>query len=229
MNQAAIARSSLSLLEAMQSLPLIAILRGIHPQEVRDAALSLYAAGFRIIEIPLNSPSAFTSLEILRDCLPSDALHGAGTVLRLEEVFRLHALGAKLVVMPHADREIIQAAKAAGMICIPGVSSLTEAFAALSAGADGLKLYPAELISSPVLKSMRAVLPSQAAVFPVGGIDGSNMSQYLQAGASGFGIGGSLYRPGMPLPELALRAQALIQAYRNAMDELHPERIVRSN
>lgn len=209
-------RYSLHLQTALHHLPLIAILRGIRPAEVEHIALSLYRQGFRLIEVPLNSPDALRSIEILRDCLPADALFGAGTVTQLSEVFELHQRQANLVVMPHADLSIVRAAKAAKMICIPGISSVTEAFAALQAGADALKLYPAELITAPVLKAMRTVLSATPSLFPVGGIGADNMVAYLKAGASGFGLGNSLYRPGMSVSELEARAQELIQAWQQA-------------
>ncbi|MBC3872510.1 2-dehydro-3-deoxy-6-phosphogalactonate aldolase [Undibacterium flavidum] len=208
--------TSLHLQTAVKHLPLIAILRGIRPAEVESVALSLYRQGFRLIEVPLTSPEALRSIAILRDCLPADALFGAGTVTQLRDVFHLRDLQANLVVMPHVDLEIVRAAKAADMICIPGVSSVTEAFAALQAGADALKLYPAELISAPVLKAMRTVLSSTPYLFPVGGIGLDNMDAYLQAGASGFGLGGSLYSAGMSLVEVENRAAGLIQAWHSA-------------
>lgn len=208
--------TSLHLQTAVKHLPLIAILRGIRPAEVEAVALGLYRQGFRLIEVPLTSPEALQSIAILRDCLPADALFGAGTVTQLRDVFHLRDLQANLVVMPHADLEIVRAAKAANMICIPGVSSVTEAFAALQAGADALKLYPAELISAPVLKAMRTVLSATPYLFPVGGIGMDNMDAYLQAGASGFGLGGSLYSAGMTLAEVESRAAGLIQAWHSA-------------
>ncbi len=140
----------------MRTLPLIAILRGIKPIESEAVAAALHAAGFRLIEIPLNSPDPFDSIARVRRALPSDALVGAGTVLRTDDVERLRAAGGELIVMPHADQAVIRAAKAAGLVCVPGVATPTEAFAALDAGADALKLFPAELISPPVLKAMRA-------------------------------------------------------------------------
>lgn len=208
--------SSLYLQTAISQLPLIAILRGIRPAEVEAVALSLYRQGFRLIEVPLTSPEALRSIAILRDCLPADALFGAGTVTQLRDVFQLRDLQANLVVMPHADLEIVRAAKAADMICIPGVSSVTEAFAALQAGADALKLYPAELISAPVLKAMRTVLSTTPYLFPVGGIAQDNMGAYVQAGASGFGLGNSLYSAGMTVEEVESRAAGLIQAWHSA-------------
>ncbi|MFZ6819396.1 2-dehydro-3-deoxy-6-phosphogalactonate aldolase [Undibacterium sp. Ji22W] len=221
--------SSFYLKTAISQLPLIAILRGIRPAEVESVALSLYRQGFRLIEVPLASPEALRSIAILRDCLPADALFGAGTVTQLSDVFHLRDLQANLVVMPHADVRLVRAIKAADMICIPGVSSVTEAFAALQAGADALKLYPAELISASVLKAMRTVLSARPYLFPVGGIAPDNMCAYWRAGASGFGLGGSLYSAGMTVTEVERRAEGLIQAWHSACDAVGERVEVASN
>lgn len=205
---------------ALRHLPLIAILRGIRPTEVEPVAQTLYEQGFRLVEIPLSSPDAYASIDILGRCLPADALFGAGTVTQLSEVFRLRELQASLVVMPHADTALIQASKAAGMTCVPGVSSVTEAFAALNAGADALKLYPAELITAPVVKAMRTVLSGTPRLFPVGGIDQHNMTAYLQAGASGFGLGSRLYTADMSIAELEARARSLVRAWHDSCHQI---------
>lgn len=191
---------------AIAALPLVAILRGLAPAEAEQAADVLYGSGFRLIEVPLNSPDPFTSIEKMRRRLPADALVGAGTVLDVSDVGRLVALDADLVIMPHADTEVIRAAAKAELICLPGVVSPTEAFAALKAGARGLKLFPAELVSPAALKAMRAVLPKTVPVFPVGGITPDNQGDFLKAGANGFGLGSALYRPGMSIEELEKKA-----------------------
>lgn len=147
---------------AFASLPLVAILRGLRPQEAEDIGAALYAAGFRLIEVPLNSPEPFDSIARLARSLPADAVIGAGTVLQVEDVARVRDAGGQLIVMPHADVEVIRAAKAAGMYCVPGVATPTEAFAASKAGADALKLFPAELVTPAIVKAMRAVLPPRA-------------------------------------------------------------------
>ena len=198
---------------AFAALPLVAILRGLTPAEAVPAANALYDAGFRLIEVPLNSPDPFVSIEAIRRALPQDALVGAGTVLALDQVDRLAAIGADLVVMPHADTAIIRAAKSRSMICVPGVATATEAFAALAAGADALKLFPAEQITPPVVKALRAVVPHSVRLLPVGGITPDTMQPYRAAGAAGFGLGSALYSPGLPVAELAARAARFAQAW----------------
>lgn len=200
---------------ALRTLPLIAILRGIKPSESEAIAAALHAAGFRVIEIPLNSPDPFDSIARVRRSLPADVLVGAGTVLRTDDVERLQAAGGELVVMPHADRAVIKAAKAAGLACVPGVATPTEAFAALDAGADALKLFPAELISPLVLKAMRAVLPKTSHLFPVGGITPETMAVYVRAGANGFGLGSALYTPGTSADHVGERARRFADTWRS--------------
>lgn len=202
---------------AMEQLPLVAILRGIRPSEVQACADVLYEEGFRLIEVPLNSPEVWDSLDVLARSLPKDALFGAGTVLTLRDLQRVRETGANLVVMPHTDAALIANTVQAGqeMICMPGVSSVTEALAAWNAGARLLKMYPAELITPAVLKAMRTVLPAQLRLFPVGGIAAQNMQAYRKAGADGFGLGGSLYRVGMSVEELRQSARKLVRAWHN--------------
>lgn len=197
---------------AFAALPLVAILRGIQPHEVEGVALALYAEGFRIIEVPLNSPQALESIAILSRCLSADALLGAGTVLSVEAVQQVRDAGGSIIVMPHADTRVIAAAKQAGMFCVPGAATPTEAFAAVQAGADAVKLFPAELVTPAVLKAMRAVLPKTLRLLPVGGITPQGMAAYHQAGAAGFGLGGALYAPGMAVDELAQRARDFVAA-----------------
>jgi 2-dehydro-3-deoxyphosphogalactonate aldolase len=198
--------------QMLQDLPLIAILRGIRPQEVPAAADALTSAGFRIIEIPLNSPEPLESLRHLAG--RTGLLVGAGTVLSPAEVETVAAAGGRLMVAPNADREVIAAAKRLGMVAIPGVATPTEAFAALAAGADGLKMFPAEILPPKVVKAWRAVLPASMALLPVGGIMPESMADYLAAGADGFGLGSALYKPGMSAAELGQRAKAFATAYR---------------
>lgn len=175
--------------------PLIAILRGITPEEAPDIGRTLWNAGFRILEVPLNSPQPLLSIAALRKALP-DACVGAGTVLESAQVAAVHAAGGQLVIAPNFNAAVVSAAKAAGMLAIPGVATPTEAFAALAAGADAIKLFPAEMISPAAVKAMRAVLPKDALLIPVGGMGPGNMASYFKAGANGFGIGSSLYSPG---------------------------------
>ncbi|AWK89375.1 2-dehydro-3-deoxy-6-phosphogalactonate aldolase [Azospirillum thermophilum] len=200
---------------ALADLPLVAILRGLKPGESEAVAQALYDAGFRLIEVPLNSPDPFDSIEAVRRLLPPDALVGAGTVTEVEKADRLGAMGADLVVMPHADTEVIRAAKRNGMICLPGVATPTEAFAALKAGADALKLFPAELIGPPVIKAMRAVLPRGTRLMPVGGITPDTMDPFLEAGVAGFGLGSALYTPGLRPDQVADRARRFVTAWRS--------------
>ena len=198
---------------ANTALPLVAILRGIRPDEAEAAAHCLYDAGFRLIEVPLNSPDPFTSIAAMRRVLPMDALVGAGTVLSAAQMQQLKDCGGELAVMPHADTALIRQAKQLGMLCVPGVVTPTEAFAALDAGADALKLFPAELITPPILKAIRVVLPKGTRLLPVGGITPDNMKPYRDAGAAGFGLGSALYSPGISTAELAQRAGAFVAAW----------------
>lgn len=197
----------------LEPLPLVAILRGLTPDESVDVGRALIGAGFRMLEVPLNSPRPFESIRRLVDALGDDYLIGAGTVLDPAKVKDLADAGGRLVVMPHADVAVIRAAKQAGLYCVPGVATPTEAFAALAAGADALKLFPAEQASPAVLKAWRAVLPAHVAVMPVGGISPDNMGPWLAAGAGGFGIGSSLYAPGRPAGDVAVRAREFADAW----------------
>ena len=196
---------------------LIAILRGLRPEEAESIGSALYAAGIRIIEVPLNSPQPLRSLEILRRTLPEDCLVGAGTVLSAEQVRAVKVAGGQLIVMPHCDVQVLRAAKDAGLYLAPGVATPREAFAALTAGADALKVFPAEQVGIGAMKAWLAVLPPGTALLPVGGITPDNMAPYLRAGAAGFGLGSALYSPGLPADEVGRRAQAFIQARHAAM------------
>ncbi|TFW34910.1 2-dehydro-3-deoxy-6-phosphogalactonate aldolase [Massilia horti] len=199
---------------AFSSLPLVAILRGLKPVEAEAVGQALYDEGFRLIEVPLNSPDPLESIERLARKLPPDAVVGAGTVLLTSAVTQVKDAGGQLIVMPHADVEVIRAAKAAGMWCVPGVATPTEAFAALNAGADALKLFPAELVAPPVMKAMRAVLPATTRLLPVGGITPTTMDGYRRAGANGFGLGSALFAPGMSPQMVAGHARAFVTAWR---------------
>jgi 2-dehydro-3-deoxyphosphogalactonate aldolase len=199
---------------AFSILPLVAILRGITPPEAESIGLGLYAAGFRLIEVPLNSPDAFASIATLRRVLPDDALVGAGTVLAPEQVQALRDCGGELAVMPHADTALIRAAKDAGLLCVPGIATPTEAFAALAAGADALKIFPAELVSPAILRAILVVLPRGTRLLPVGGITPETMKPYLDAGASGFGLGSALYKPGMGCAQVSATASDYVAAWR---------------
>lgn len=195
-------------------LPLVAILRGLHPAEAASIGRALAKAGFRMLEVPLNSPQPLESIRSLSQALGDQYLVGGGTVMSAEQIREIAAAGGRLVVMPHADTEVIRAAKAAEMFCIPGVATPTEAFAALTAGADALKLFPAEAIGPDGLNAWRAVLPGDVRVLPVGGITADNMGAWVAAGARGFGIGSALYAPGLTAAEVASRAHGFTQGWK---------------
>ncbi|MGE8257837.1 MAG: 2-dehydro-3-deoxy-6-phosphogalactonate aldolase [Stenotrophomonas sp.] len=205
----------------MQPLPLVAILRGLTPQEAPAIGAALADAGFRLLEVPLNSPQPLHSIELLARQLGDRCLVGAGTVLTTGQVQDVANAGGRLLVMPHADVEVIASAHALGMRCTPGVATPTEAFAALRAGADALKLFPAEQLPPPVLKAWSSVLPAGTALLPVGGITPERMAAYRSAGAAGFGIGSALYAPGTPAAEVARRARAFIDAWHQANTDSH--------
>jgi 2-dehydro-3-deoxyphosphogalactonate aldolase len=204
---------------AMQHCGLIAILRGIRPNEVAAIGLALYKAGFRVIEVPLNSPQPFESIRILRATLAADCVVGAGTVLSTPQVAEVKNAGGEIIVMPHSDVQVISAAKKAAMACAPGVATLTEAFAALAAGADVLKMFPAEQLSPIVVKAWRAVIPSDVALIPVGGITPANMAPFVVAGASGFGLGSALYKPGLSAMLVGQNADEFIAAWRSTQKQ----------
>jgi 2-dehydro-3-deoxyphosphogalactonate aldolase len=200
--------------EAFAALPLVAILRGIRPDEAQGIGAALYEAGFRLIEVPMNSPQPLDSIARLARSLPADAVVGAGTVLSTAAVHDVRNAGGTLIVMPHADTEVIRAAKAAGMSCVPGAATPTEAFAAVHAGADALKLFPAELVTPAVMRAMRAVLPPALPLLPVGGISPESMTVWRAAGAAGFGLGSALYQPGLDAAAVSARARAFVNAWR---------------
>lgn len=179
----------------MQQLPLVAILRGLTPAEAPAVGDAIVAPGFRLLEVPLNSPEPLESIALLRARFPQ-ALVGAGTVLSARQVREVHAAGGQLIVSPNFNADVIAEAARLGLVSLPGVMTPTEAFGALAAGATGLKLFPAELASPAVVKALLAVLPKGAPLMPVGGISPDNMAEWRAAGAAGFGIGSALYKPG---------------------------------
>jgi 2-dehydro-3-deoxyphosphogalactonate aldolase len=197
----------------LAELPLIAILRGLKPENAEAVGHALVEAGFRIIEVPLNSPEPFRSIEILAKTMPRNVLVGAGTVLDPEQVNGIRDVGGRLIVMPHADLDVIRRAKQQDLICTPGVATPTEAFAALKAGADAIKIFPAEAVPPAVVKAWRAVLPKDALVVPVGGIKPDTMKPYVDAGANGFGLGSALFTPGMPVEEIGRNARSFAAAW----------------
>jgi 2-dehydro-3-deoxyphosphogalactonate aldolase len=198
----------------LDPLPLIAVLRGITPEEIPAIGTALAARGFRILEVPLNSPRPYDSIRLLAEHFGERCLIGAGTVTSTDEVMKVNAAGGRLIVMPHGDTALIREAKRQGQVCVPGVATPTEAFAALAAGADGLKMFPAEQLPPAALKAWRAVLPRDALVFPVGGIRPDAMAPYWAAGADGFGTGSNLYAPGAPAADVDASAAAYATAFR---------------
>lgn len=192
----------------LKDLPLIAILRGVTPDEIVAVGRALYDAGFRVIEIPLNSPQPFESIRRLTTELGESCLIGAGTVLTEAQVAEVDAAGGRLIVSPNANLAVIRASKAAGLVSAPGVATPSEGFAALDAGADSLKLFPAEQLGPAVVKAWRAVFPKELALLPVGGITPDNMGPYVAAGANGFGLGSALYKPGLSAAQVSANAQA---------------------
>lgn len=199
------------------SRPLIAILRGIEPDDAVAAAAALIDAGIDRIEVPLNSPNPFQSIENMVKVFGETALIGAGTVLDAESVAHVSRVGGKIIVSPSVNAGVIQATTTLGMQSWPGVFTPTEAFAALDNGATGLKIFPASLMGTDGLKAIRAVLPKETLVFAVGGVGPSDFAEWLKAGASGFGIGSSLYKPGMSPAEIGARAKETVAAFDEAL------------
>jgi 2-dehydro-3-deoxyphosphogalactonate aldolase len=200
--------------DALAACPLIAILRGVQPDDCLAIGQALADAGFTIIEVPLNSPEPYESIGLLARALGDRALIGAGTVTRPRQVDEVAQAGGRLIVMPHTNVQVVVEAKALTLTALPGFATPTEAFAALDAGADGLKLFPAEAYPPRVLRSLRAVLPKEVPILPVGSITVENMGEYWAAGANGFGLGSALYKPGATPEEVgktATRFKAALQ------------------
>jgi len=198
---------------AIRELPLVAILRGLKPEEAPAIGDVLVEAGFRLIEVPLNSPQPLDSIAFLRKRFP-DAVIGAGTVLTPAEARDVALAGGELVVAPNFDAEVVAETVRLGMASLPGILTPTEAFAALKAGAHGLKLFPAELASPAVVKALLAVLPKGTPLIPVGGIGANNLVAWRAAGAAGFGLGSSLYKPGDDATTVRAKAAAIVSAWR---------------
>jgi 2-dehydro-3-deoxyphosphogalactonate aldolase len=201
---------------ALNNAPLIAILRGVRPDQVLAIAAVVYGAGMRIIEVPLNSPDPFESIAALASRLQPDCLVGAGTVLHAEDVQRAHSAGARLVVSPNFDADVMAAATQLKMQVLPGIATATEAFAAIRAGAGLLKLFPATSYGPRHLQALRSVLPPQVGLLPVGGVAAEHIADWLSAGAAGFGFGSELFKPEYSLEDIERRAQRLVHAFREA-------------
>lgn len=197
---------------AFARCPLIAILRGVHPDEVEAIGDALVEAGFTLIEVPLNSPEPLDSIARLARRFAGRAVIGAGTVLREADVAAVQQAGGTMIISPNANLRVIAASAAAGLVSLPGIATPSEAFAAIEAGATALKLFPAEAASPAVLKAMRAVLPKDLRVLPVGGIAPDTMAPWLKAGAAGFGLGSALYQVGLSAEAVSARARAFVTA-----------------
>ncbi len=196
--------------------PLVAILRGLTPERAPETGALLVAAGFRIMEVPLNSPEPFETIELLSVAHSADCLVGAGTVLTTAEVDRVHGAGGRLVVAPNCEPAVIRRALELGMRVLPGIATATEAFTALGAGATELKLFPAASYGPRHLKALKSVLPRQVRVFPVGGIGAQDIAEWLASGADGFGFGSELFTPAYTLAQIEARARGLVEALRQA-------------
>jgi len=196
--------------------PLVAILRGVEPAAAVPIGEALVAAGITVIEVPLNSPEPFESIAALVRALGDRAVVGAGTVLATQDVERLAATGARLLVAPNTDAAVIGAARARGLVAMPGVFTATEAFAALAAGADALKFFPASLLGPSGIAALKAVLPGPTPLYAVGGVGPADFAAYLGVGCAGFGLGTSLYRAGDGPQEAALKARTAVDAYDRA-------------
>lgn len=203
----------------LDALPLVAILRHLPPAQAIDVGRTLVDAGIRAIEVPLNSPEPFDSIEQLVRAFGDSCVCGAGTVLTVADAQRAHAAGAMLIVAPNFNPDVVRAALAAGLLVMPGIATATEAFAAIQLGALRLKLFPASTYGPGHLKALKEVLPAAARLYPVGGIGAADMAEYLKAGAAGFGFGGELYRPAYSLDDIALRARRVVAAYRDSLPD----------
>ena len=192
---------------------LVAILRGLRPDEALDHAAALIEAGILTIEVPLNSPEPYRSIEAIADRYGDRGLIGAGTVLTPDQASRVKDVGGRLIVSPNMDPAVIRHAKTQGSVVLPGVMTPSEAFAALASGADGLKLFPGELITPAVVKALRAVLPQDALLFAVGGVNTGNMRDYVLAGCAGAGLGSSLFKPGQSAEDTGQKARSLQAAW----------------
>lgn len=198
----------------LKPLPFCAVLRGITPAEIPAVADALIAEGFRILEVPLNSPQPFESISGLAQRCGDEVLVGAGTVVNVDDVARVRDAGGKLIVMPHGDTAVVREARRLDLVCIPGVATPTEAFAALAAGADALKMFPCEALAPAALRAWRAVLPRDTIVLAVGGMKPDTLAPYWAAGANGFGTGSNLYAPGADVASVRKAAAAYAAAFR---------------
>ncbi|WP_282167603.1 2-dehydro-3-deoxy-6-phosphogalactonate aldolase [Shewanella japonica] len=208
---------TISLTDALKELPLVAILRGVTPEEVIAIADVLVAAGYRVIEVPLNSPNPYESIKRLSEKYGDSVVIGAGTVVSKEQVDLVKEAGGRIIISPHADIDIIQYSKKLSLYSVPGFLNPTEAYAAINAGADSLKLFPADTVGPKGLKAMSVVLPKEMPILPVGGVSPSTMKAFLDAGASGFGLGSGLYKAGMSVEQTKQNALSYVEGYQAAL------------
>ncbi|WP_231919033.1 MULTISPECIES: 2-dehydro-3-deoxy-6-phosphogalactonate aldolase [unclassified Shewanella] len=209
---------TISLTDALKELPLVAILRGVTPEEVIAIADVLVAAGYRVIEVPLNSPNPYESIKRLSEKYGESVVIGAGTVVSKEQVDLVKEAGGRIIISPHADIDIIQYSKKLSLYSVPGFLNPTEAYAAINAGADSLKLFPADTVGPKGLKAMSVVLPKEMPILPVGGVSPSTMKAFLDAGASGFGLGSGLYKAGMSAEQTKQNALSYVEGYQAAVN-----------
>lgn len=209
--------------EAFTELPLVAILRGIRPDEAESVGDALYRAGFRVIEVPLNSPEPYESISRLVRHFGERAIVGAGTVLSIDDAAAVKSAGGRLIVMPHTNPLLISYCAAQDLYCVPGAVTPSEVFACFEAGANAVKLFPAEVVRPAVVKSLRSVVPQQMRLLPVGGITPASVKEFRAAGASGFGLGGALYAPGMSGAQVLERAREFVRAWRASEPERRHE------
>ncbi len=202
--------------DALARLPLVAILRGVRPDEIEAVAAALIVEGFRFIEVPLNSPEPLKSIAALAKLAPKDVLVGAGTVTDPDDVARIADVGGELIISPHFDSDVVSSALRRDLVAMPGVMTPSEAFAALKLGAQALKLFPGEIVTAPAVRALRAVLPPQTTLLMVGGVSVDTMKPYVDAGANGFGVGSSLFKPGLTAADVRARAAGLVAAARAA-------------
>ncbi|MCK0129282.1 2-dehydro-3-deoxy-6-phosphogalactonate aldolase [Erythrobacter sp. F6033] len=195
--------------DAIAACPLVAILRGVKPEEVVAIGEELYSKGFRCIEVPLNSPDPYKSIKMLTDAIPADCITGAGTVLTVEHVKLVREAGGRIIVSPNFNADVVRETVKSGMISLPGVATPTEAFAAIEAGANWLKVFPASTYGSDHIKAMKSVLPTNARIVVTGGVSAETIQDWRKAGVDGYGIGGELYRKGDTVDAVSQKAEAL--------------------
>ena len=210
--------------DRIKGLPVVAVLRGITPGEAIPVGEVLTRAGIVVMEVTLNSANPYQSIRKLSRQYGTDKLIGAGTVTTIDQVYQVKRAGGRLIVSPHTDIDVIYAAKAANMIVIPGCFSPTEIHIAIKAGADAIKLFPAEMIPPAAVKAIRAVFPSPIEMFATGGINSNNMTEYLQSGVDGFGIGSSFYQPGKPIAAIEIDTKSIVAAFNKARNCLNIKR-----